>query len=165
MNNQKRKNISFTPQHKLEDAEQEYIEAIYRFRRAEKELSADYASSKREILRLEAKVRAIRQHIYGGKTFKLFEPKKTTNQFIGCPEPAWGAPTWQKELVEGSEVVLRSIKSDGDSTRYSLQRLLSTPLRATAVRRTGGSAFNSSSPQNCKRPATKSNHDLTAISA
>ena len=89
MNNQKRKNISFTPQHQLEDTEQEYAEAIYRFRRAEHQLSSDYTSSKREMLRLEARVRAIREHIYGGKTFELFEPKKTTNQLIGCPEPAW----------------------------------------------------------------------------
>ena len=81
--------IAFTPQHQLEDAEQEYAEAIYRFRRAEHELSSGYASSKREMLRLEARVRAIREHIYGGKTFELFEPKQTTNQFIGCPEPAW----------------------------------------------------------------------------
>ena len=27
--------VAFTPQHQLEDAEQEYVEAIYRFRRAE----------------------------------------------------------------------------------------------------------------------------------
>ena len=89
MNNQNRKNLSLTPQQQLEDAEQEYAEAIYRFRRAEHELSFDYASSKREMLRLEARVRAIRGHIYGGKTFELFEPKQTTNQFIGCPKPAW----------------------------------------------------------------------------
>ena len=89
MNNQNRKNLSLTPQQQLEDAEQEYAEAIYRFRRAEHDLSSDYASSKREMLRLEARVRAIREHIYAGKTFELFEPKQTTNQFIGCPEPAW----------------------------------------------------------------------------
>ena len=87
MNKQSR--ISFTAQHMLEDAEQEYIEAVYRFRRAEQDQSSDYASSKREMLRLEARVRTIREHIYGGKTFELFEPKQTTNQFIGCPEPAW----------------------------------------------------------------------------
>ena len=89
MNNQNRKNLSLTPQQQLEDAEQEYAEAIYRFRRAEHELSSDYASSKREMLRLEARVRAIREHIYGGKTFELFEPKQTTNQLIGCPKPEW----------------------------------------------------------------------------
>ena len=81
--------VAFTPQHKLEDAEQEYAEAIYRFRRAEEEISADYTSTKLEMIRLEARVRAIREHIYAGKTFELFEPKQTTNQFIGCPEPAW----------------------------------------------------------------------------
>ena len=89
MKRQKRQSVSFTPQQQLEDAEQEYAEAIYRFRRAEHKLSSDYASSKREMLRLEARVRAIREHIYAGKIFELFEPKQTTNQFIGCPEPAW----------------------------------------------------------------------------
>ena len=80
---------SFTPQQQLEDAEQEYAEAIYRFRRAEHELSSDYTVAKLEMIRLDAKVRAIREHIYGGKIFELFEPKQTKNQFIGCPEPAW----------------------------------------------------------------------------
>ena len=80
---------SFTPQHKLEDAEQEYVEAIYRFRRAEERISADYTSSKLEMIRLEAKVRAIREHIYRGTTYELFESPKTFNQFIGCPKPAW----------------------------------------------------------------------------
>ena len=86
----KNSRVTFTPQQQLEDAEQEYTKAIYRFRRAEHDLSSDYASSKQEMLRLEARVRAIREHIYGGKTFELYEPKKTMNQFIGCPEPAWG---------------------------------------------------------------------------
>ena len=89
MNEQNRKSVAFTPQHQLEDTEHEYAEAIYRFRRAEEEQSSNYASSKREMHRLEARVRAIREHIYRGKTFELFEPKQTTNQFIGCPEPAW----------------------------------------------------------------------------
>ena len=90
MNNQKRNNISFTPQHKLEDAEQEYIEAIYRFRRAEQERSADYASSKREMLRLEAKLANVREHIYRGTTYELLEPRQMMKEFVGCPEPAWG---------------------------------------------------------------------------
>ena len=89
MNEQNRKSVAFTPQHQLEDAEQEYAEAIYRFRRAEKEDTADYTSAKLEMIRLEAKVRAIREHIYRGATYELFEPHQTRNQFIGCPEPAW----------------------------------------------------------------------------
>ena len=63
MNEQKRKSISFTPQHKLQDAEQEYIEAIYRFRRADKEQSSDYTGSTREMLRLEATLSTVREHI------------------------------------------------------------------------------------------------------
>ena len=89
MKRQKRQSVSFTPQQQLEDAEQEYAEAIYRFRRAEHELSSDYASSKREMLRLEAKLANVREHIYRGTTYELLETQKTMNQYIGCPEPAW----------------------------------------------------------------------------
>ena len=89
MKEHNRKRVSFTPQHKLEDVEQEYADAIYRFRRAEEEQSSDYTSAKLEMIRLEAKVRSIREHIYRGTTYELFEPHQTMNQFIGCPEPAW----------------------------------------------------------------------------
>ena len=89
MNNQKQKSISFTPQHKLEDAEQEYIEAVYRFRSAEVGQSSDYASSKREMLRLEAKLAIIREHIYRGTMYKLFEARQTTTRLVGCPVPSW----------------------------------------------------------------------------
>ena len=81
--------VAFTPQHKLEDAEQEYVKAIYRFRLAEEEMSADYTSAKLEMIRLEAKVRAIREHIYGGKTFELFESPRAKIGLNGCPIPAW----------------------------------------------------------------------------
>ena len=80
---------SFTPQHQLKDAEQEYIDSLYRFRRAEDGISADYTSTKLEMIRLEAKVRAIREHIFRGATYELFESPKAMNQFDGCPEPAW----------------------------------------------------------------------------
>ena len=89
MNEQNREKVSFTPQHKLEDAEQEYVEAIYRFRQAEEEQSADYTSTKLEMIRLEAKLRTIREIIYRGTTYELFEPQQTKNKLIGCPEPAW----------------------------------------------------------------------------
>ena len=89
MDEQNRRSVAFTPQHQLEDAEQEYVEAIYRFRRAEEEDTADYTSAKLEMIRLEAKVRSIREHIYRGATYEMFEPHQIRNQFIGCPEPAW----------------------------------------------------------------------------
>ena len=81
--------LSFTPQHQLEDAEQEYIDSVYRFRQAEEEKSADYTSTKLEMIRLEAKLRAIREHIYRGTTCELFNSPKAMNQFSGCPKPAW----------------------------------------------------------------------------
>ena len=89
MNDQNRKTVAFTPQHQLEDAEQEYAEAIYRFRRVEEKDTADYTSAKLEMIRLEAKVRSIREHIYRGATYELFEPERTMSQLGGCPEPAW----------------------------------------------------------------------------
>ena len=89
MNNQKRRNISFTPQHKLEDAEQEYIKAVYRFRRAEEEQSTEYGTTKREMLRLEANLATVREHIYRGTTYELFESKQMRTLIVGCPEPVW----------------------------------------------------------------------------
>lgn len=89
MNEQIRRSVAFTPQHQLEDAEQEYVEAIYRFRRAEEEDTADYTSAKVEMIRLEAKVRSIREHIYRGTVYELFDSQKIMNQFSGCPKPAW----------------------------------------------------------------------------
>ena len=89
MNEQNRKSVAFTPQHQLEDAEQEYVEAIYHFRRAEEEDTADYTTAKLEMIRLEAKVRAIREHIYRGTTYELFEKQQMISPFQRCPEPAW----------------------------------------------------------------------------
>ena len=89
MNTQRQKSISLTPQHKLEDAEQEYVDAVYRFRRAEEEKSSDYTSAKLEMIHLEARLRTIREHIYRGTTYELFESPKSFNQSIGCPKPAW----------------------------------------------------------------------------
>ena len=82
--------VSFTPQHQLADAKQEYVEAIYRFRRAEEETTADYTSAKLEMIRLEAKVRAIRAYIFSGKTYVLYEQTETASHIAGCPKPAWG---------------------------------------------------------------------------
>ena len=81
--------MSFTAQHNLEDAEQENIEVTYRFRRAEKKESSNYASNKKELLRLEAKISTVREHIYRDTTYVLCEAKQTMKEFIGCPEPPW----------------------------------------------------------------------------
>lgn len=89
MNFEQRKSISFTPKHKLEDAEQEYIEAVYRFRRAEEEQSAEYGSTKREMFRLEANLATVREHIYRGTTYGLFESPKAKVEFIRYPIPTW----------------------------------------------------------------------------
>ena len=90
-NQMRRHNASFTPWHKLEDAEKEYANAIYRLRKAENEESNDYTSAKIEMLRLEAKVATIRSYIYSGKGYKLFERTQKSINFKICPKPAWGS--------------------------------------------------------------------------
>ena len=82
---------SFTPQQMLIDAEQEFADAIYRFRQAEDEKSTDYTKTKLEMLRLEAKVRMIRSRIYDGSAYKLFqtEVEESCYEYSGCPKPMW----------------------------------------------------------------------------
>ena len=90
MREQKPKNmITFTPQQKKEDAEQEYVEAIYRFREAEKTQSSDYDAAKRNMLYLEAKLIGIRGSIYRGMGYELFDRKQPAPLPTGCPKPAW----------------------------------------------------------------------------
>ena len=81
--------MSFTAQHNLEDAEQENIEVTYHFRLTEKKDSSNYASNKKELLRLEAKILTVREHIYRDTTYVLCEAKQTMKEFIGYPEPPW----------------------------------------------------------------------------
>ena len=80
---------SFTPQHMLQDAEQEFADAIYRFREAEKNMTGDYDSARCAMNDAEGKVATIRQHIYNGTPFKLLEKQIAFQQFVRCPVPAW----------------------------------------------------------------------------
>ena len=89
MYEKKHKGISFTPQKRLEDTQQEYIDNVYRFRRAKAEQPSGYASTKREMLHLEAKLVTIRKHIYRGTACKLFKIKQTVTKFNRFPESAW----------------------------------------------------------------------------
>ena len=58
---------SFTPQHQLQDAENEYIDAVYKFRQAEKDPKLDYDYARRNMNRLEKKVQELRYKLYSGK--------------------------------------------------------------------------------------------------
>ena len=80
---------SFTAQHMLQDAEQEFAEAIYRLREAEKNMSGDYDAARCAMNDAEGKVATIRQHIYNGTPFKLLEKQIPFQQFDRCPFPAW----------------------------------------------------------------------------
>ena len=46
--------------HESEDAEAAYVDAVYRFRKAEALGSADYSAARSEMNRLEAKVRSLK---------------------------------------------------------------------------------------------------------
>ena len=51
-------------EHELEDAQAAYVEAVYRFRKAEEDKSSDYDSARRAMNRLEKKVQDLRYKAY-----------------------------------------------------------------------------------------------------
>ena len=76
-------------QHMIEDAAQEYIKAIYRFRRAENDMSDDYKEARCEMNRLEGVLLWTRYCIYSNSRHLLFNMPKTTRLFNRCPAPSW----------------------------------------------------------------------------
>ena len=63
-----RKNFdSFTPQQKLRDAQQEFAEAVYRFRAAEEANAPNLNALKREMEFLGRKLEFYRQCVYSGQ--------------------------------------------------------------------------------------------------
>ncbi len=59
---------SFTLQHKLRDAEEAYVQAVYRLRSAEEAYEQDVSDLKREMDFLLRKVGHYRHCLYTGKT-------------------------------------------------------------------------------------------------
>ncbi len=55
---------SFMIEHELEDAQAAYIEAVYRFRKAEEDKSSDYDSARRAMNCLEKKIQDLRFRLY-----------------------------------------------------------------------------------------------------
>ena len=55
---------SFMIEHELEDAQAAYIEAIYRFRKAEMTQGSDYDSARRHMNRLEKQIQELRYKLY-----------------------------------------------------------------------------------------------------
>ena len=91
---------------KLEDAVKEYMQAIYRFRKAESEMSDDYNGSRCEMNRLEGVLQWTRHCIYTNSTHLLYEEQAEARQFARCPIPIWdkqiNPPTTQyKKLIQG----------------------------------------------------------------
>ena len=86
---QKKNRIAFTAQHKLDDAAEEYMAAIYRFRKAESEMSDDYNEARCEMNRLEIALLSVRGCIYSNSIHLLFDHQGVTKEFTDCPKPDW----------------------------------------------------------------------------
>lgn len=88
--NSLRKNYdSFLPHHKLRDAGEEYANAIYRFRKAEASGSDDYCAARVEMNRLEMKLLSIREYVYAGNYYKIFDLDEADDKPNKCPCPQW----------------------------------------------------------------------------
>ena len=69
----RRKNFdSFTSEHKLRDAQEEFTQALYRFRAAEKANAPNLIALKREMELLDRKVEYCRYCVYAGLPVEEF---------------------------------------------------------------------------------------------
>ena len=83
-----RKNFdSFTSQHKLRDAKEEYVRAVYRFREAEQANARNLIVLKREMEFLERQVEYCRHCLYTGIPVEEYAEWSELSE--RCPEPAW----------------------------------------------------------------------------
>ena len=81
---------AFTAQQKLKDAEDKFLQSVYRFRKAEKIQSLDYRFARCEMNRLEAELFMLRHSIYSNTPYFTRKRKRIDQSFSRCPEPAWG---------------------------------------------------------------------------
>ena len=85
-----RKNFdSFTPQHKLRDAEEAYVQAVYRLRSAEEAYEQNMSDLKREMDFLSRKVGHYRHCLYAGKPLDEYLEYSAASAHRGCPKPDW----------------------------------------------------------------------------
>ena len=83
-----RKNFdSFTAQHKLRDAEEEYVQSVYRFRKEEQANAPNLIDLKREMEFLQRKVAVYRRWFYSGEPIEECVEWPAPSE--RCPEPAW----------------------------------------------------------------------------
>ena len=85
-----RKNFdSFTSKHKLRDTQEEFAQAIYRFRAAEDADAPNLIALKREMEFLDRKVRFYRYCIYHDQTIDGYAEYPALHTETRCPKPAW----------------------------------------------------------------------------
>ena len=85
-----RKNFdSLTPQDKLRDAEEAYVQAVYRLRSAEEAYEQNVSDLKREMDFLFRKVGHCRHCIYAGKPLREYLEYSAASADRRCPKPAW----------------------------------------------------------------------------
>ena len=83
-----RKNFdSFTSQHKLRDAQEEFVQAVYRFRAAEEVNAPNLIALKREMEFLDRKVGAYRHCVYSGQQIDEYIEWSVLPD--RCHKPAW----------------------------------------------------------------------------
>ena len=83
-----RKNFdSFTAQHKLRDAQEEFAQAVYRFRAAEEANTPNLIALKREMEFLGRKLEFYRQCVYTGQPIEGYAEWSELPE--RCPKPAW----------------------------------------------------------------------------
>ena len=83
-----RKNFdSFTTEHKLCDAQEEFTEAVYRFRAAEEANARNLIALKREMEFLGRKLEYYRQCVYTGQPIEGYAEWSVLPE--RCPKPAW----------------------------------------------------------------------------
>ena len=80
---------SFAPQHKLWDAEEAYVQAVYRLRSAEEAYEKNVSDLKREMDFLFRKVGHYRHCLFAGKPLEEYLEYSAASADRRCPEPAW----------------------------------------------------------------------------
>jgi len=80
---------SFAPQHKLRDAEEAYVQAVYRLRSAEEAYEQNVSDLKREMDFLFLKVGHYRLCLYAGKPLEEYLEYSAASADRRFPRPAW----------------------------------------------------------------------------
>ena len=80
---------SFAPQHKLWDAEEAYVQAVYRLRSADEAYEQNVSDLKREMDFLFRKVEHYRHCLYAAKPLEEYLEYSAASADRRCPKPAW----------------------------------------------------------------------------